>query len=204
MKNGAGKSTLMAIASGALRPDAGTVRINGTELEQADPQSARDLGLAIVRQEPALMPDLTVAENLFLGVSKVHRPPSHRLGRWAQKRLASWDEDISIDPGARVASLVPEEKFIVEISQGAGAAIRTCVVFDEPTAELSAERGRAAVRPRPADAGRGCAIVYISHRIHEVVRIADRLTVLRDGRGSRDVPGRRAGRRPDREADRRP
>jgi ABC-type sugar transport system ATPase subunit len=179
-ENGAGKSTLMAIASGALAPDAGTILINGELLADAGPQRARELGLAIVRQEPALMPDLTVGENLFLGVSKAHRPGSNSIKDWAEKRLKSWDESISIDPGARVASLVPEEKFIVEISK-ALAQSPAVLVLDEPTEHLSTEDvQRLFSRIRQLKAA-GCAVVYISHRIHEVRQIADRITVLRDG-----------------------
>lgn len=179
-ENGAGKSTLMAIASGALAPDRGTVRIIGERLDGGGPERARALGLAIVRQEPALMPDLTVGENLFLGVSKAHRPRSGRIRDWAQERLRSWDKSIAIDPGARVASLVPEEKFIVEISK-ALAQRPAVLILDEPTEHLSTEDvQRLFIRIRELKAN-GCAIVYISHRIHEVRQIADRITVLRDG-----------------------
>ncbi len=179
-ENGAGKSTLMAIASGALAPDAGTVLIGGTPLAEADPEQSRRLGLAIVRQQPALMPDLTVGENFFLGVPRSLRPGNGRIAAWARQRLTSWDDSISIDPRGRVASLVPEEKFIVEISK-ALAQSPNVLVLDEPTEHLSTEDvQRLFTRIRQLKAS-GCAVVYISHRIHEVRQIADRITVLRDG-----------------------
>jgi len=179
-ENGAGKSTMMAIASGALAPDEGTISINGQRLTHAGPEQARQLGLAIVHQEPALMPDLTVGENLYLGVPKSRRPRTNRIRSWAQECLTSWDKSISIDPAARVASLVPEEKFIVEISK-ALAQDPDVLILDEPTEHLSTEDvERLFGRIRELKAA-GCAIVYISHRIHEVRRIADRVTVLRDG-----------------------
>lgn len=179
-ENGAGKSTLMAIASGALTPDSGSVVINGTALADAGPERARQLGLAIVRQEPALMPDLTVAENLYLGVPRAQRPRSGRITSWAQERLRSWDDSIAISPGARVASLVPEEKFIVEISK-ALAQDPDVLVLDEPTEHLSTEDVQRLFTRIRRLKSLDCGIVYISHRIHEVRQIADRITVLRDG-----------------------
>jgi ribose transport system permease protein/ribose transport system ATP-binding protein len=186
-ENGAGKSTLMAIASGSLLPDTGTITINGQPLLDASPQRAREMGLAIVRQSPALMPDLTVADNLFLGVGRSARPSTHRIGPWAEARLESWDKAISIEPGARVASLVPEEKFIVEIGK-ALAQHPAVLVLDEPTEHLSTEDvQRLFVRIRELRDD-GCAIVYISHRIHEVCQISDRVMVLRDGQVKGNLP----------------
>jgi ribose transport system ATP-binding protein len=113
-ENGAGKSTLMAVASGALKPDAGTVTINGTRIE-ADPNQARACGLAIVRQEPSLMPDLTVADNLLLGVPAKARPPMRHSKRWAANLLHLWSAETGISVKDRVAALNPEQRFIVEI-----------------------------------------------------------------------------------------
>ena len=179
-ENGAGKSTLMAIASGALAPDSGSVSIKGECLGSANPEEARERGLAIVRQHPALMPDLTVAENLFLGVQTSHRPSTLTMTPWARERLKSWDKDIAVDPRTRVDSLVPDEKFIVEICK-ALAQSPDVLVLDEPTEHLATEDvQRLFARIRELKAA-GCAVVYISHRVHEVQQIADRITVLRDG-----------------------
>ena len=90
-ENGAGKSTLMGLASGSLVADAGTVGINGTGI-RGNPKQARELGLAIVRQEPSLMPDLTVAENMFLGLPFGKRPKISDLVGWANGLLAGWEK----------------------------------------------------------------------------------------------------------------
>ncbi|BBU32515.1 hypothetical protein BTHE68_62490 (plasmid) [Burkholderia sp. THE68] len=180
-ENGAGKSTLMAVASGALVPEQGRVVINGVETV-GDTEKARALGLAIVRQEPALMPDLTVAENLYLGVSEVERPSLMRAASWAQCLLEQWSDDVAIDASERVVSLNPEQRFIVEIVKALATKPKV-LVLDEPTEHLLAEDvERLFQRIRKVTSG-GCAVVYISHRIREVQQIADRLTVLRDGQG---------------------
>ncbi|SAL00212.1 L-arabinose transporter ATP-binding protein [Caballeronia calidae] len=180
-ENGAGKSTLMAVASGALVPEEGRVIINGTETV-GDTEKARALGLAIVRQEPALMPDLTVAENLYLGVSEAERPSLMRATSWAQRLLEQWSDDVAIDASERVVSLNPEQRFIVEIVKALATKPKV-LVLDEPTEHLLAEDvERLFQRIRSVTSG-GCAVVYISHRIREVQQIADRLTVLRDGQG---------------------
>jgi ribose transport system permease protein/ribose transport system ATP-binding protein len=180
-ENGAGKSTLMAVASGALVPDSGRVVIDG-EQTLGDTEHARRLGLAIVRQEPALMPDLTVAENLYLGVPAGQRPSLLSTGQWAQQLLGQWSENVAIDANERVSSLSPEQRFIVEIVKALSARPKV-LVLDEPTEHLLAEDvERLFERIRSVTAA-GCSVIYISHRIREVQRIADRITVLRDGKG---------------------
>ncbi|MGF6985530.1 ribose transport system ATP-binding protein [Paraburkholderia atlantica] len=180
-ENGAGKSTLMAVASGALVPEMGRVVIDGVET-RGDTDEARRLGLAIVRQEPALMPDLSVAENLYLGVPAGQRPSLMNVGIWAQGLLERWSKDVAIDASERVVSLNPEQRFIVEIVKALAAEPKV-LVLDEPTEHLLAEDvERLFERIRQVTAS-GCAVVYISHRIREVQKIADRLTVLRDGQG---------------------
>jgi ribose transport system ATP-binding protein len=180
-ENGAGKSTLMAVASGALVPEKGRVVINGVETK-GDTDEARRLGLAIVRQEPALMPDLTVAENLYLGVPAEQRPSLMRTGEWAHQLLRQWSDNVAIDASERVLSLNPEQRFIVEIVKALAAKPKV-LVLDEPTEHLLTEDvDRLFERIRKVTAS-GCAVVYISHRIREVQKIANRLTVLRDGQG---------------------
>jgi ribose transport system ATP-binding protein len=180
-ENGAGKSTLMAIAAGALMPEEGRVVIGGVET-MGDTERARSSGLAIVRQEPALMPDLTVAENLYLGVPEVERPSLVSLSAWVERLLAQWSHDVAIAPATRVLSLNPEQRFIVEIVKALAAKPKV-LVLDEPTEHLLIEDvDRLFERIRKITAS-GCAVVYISHRIREVQQIADRLTVLRDGQG---------------------
>jgi ribose transport system ATP-binding protein len=180
-ENGAGKSTLMAVASGALVAENGHVAIDGTRAS-GDTERARSLGLAIVRQEPALMPHLTVAENLYLGVAQEHRPSLMSLSAWALELLLQWSADVGIDVDDRVESLGPQQRFIVEIVK-ALASRPKILVLDEPTEHLLADDvARLFARIRQIT-NSGCAVVYISHRIREVQSIADRLTVLRDGQG---------------------
>src|SRR5262249_31392893 len=138
-------------------------------------------GLAIVRQEPALMPELTVAENLYLGMPASKRPnPRDRLEKWAAEILRQWDPATTIDPGRRIEQMSSEQRFIVEITKALATEPRV-LILDEPTEHLlidDVERLFAHVR-RVAASGAG--VVYISHRIREVKQITDRLTVLRDG-----------------------
>lgn len=178
-ENGAGKSTLMGIASGALGPDEGSVSINGVDVS-ADPDLVRARGLAIVRQEPALMPDLSVAENIYLGVTAERRPRLSDMNAWAQKLLRQWDPDTDIEATQRVDLMNAQQRFIIEVVK-ALAGEPTVLVLDEPTEHMmSADVGRLFDRIR-ALTQKGVGVVYISHRIREVRSIADRVTVLREG-----------------------
>lgn len=180
-QNGAGKSTLVGIASGSILPDCGHVFIGG-QPALGDPARARQLGLAIVRQEPALMPDLSIAENLFLGVPESIRPPVSGLQAWATELLRRWRPDSTINASARVNTLSAEQRFVVDIVRALAAKPRV-LVLDEPTEHLQAkdiERLFACVEEVTAS---GTGVVYISHRIKEVRQIANRVTVLRDGQG---------------------
>jgi ribose transport system ATP-binding protein len=177
-ENGAGKSTLMAVASGALAPDEGTVVIGGRRLSTASPDEARELGLGIVRQDPALLPDLTVAENMAVGVGYRRVGGLRRAVRWSQQQLDPWG--MGIDARTRVVDLSVEQRFVVEIAK-ALALDPTVLILDEPTEHLSLDEVQKLFgRVRELVAG-GTAVVYISHRIPEVKQIADRITVLRDG-----------------------
>ncbi|MCR1785256.1 ATP-binding cassette domain-containing protein [Nocardioides carbamazepini] len=177
-ENGAGKSTLMAIASGALAADQGRIVILGEELADASPDRARELGLAIVRQHPALLPDLTVAENMVLGVGFAASGVRGAVS-WSREQLAPWG--MEIDPRARVRDLPIEQWFVIEIAKA--LALRPKVlVLDEPTEHLSLDEVRLLFRRLREIVADGTAVVYISHRIPEVKEIADRITVLRDGR----------------------
>ncbi len=178
-ENGAGKSTLMAVASGALAADDGAVLIGGEPLTQARPEQARGLGLGIVRQHPALLPDLTVAENMALGVGYRRVGGLRRAVAWTRETLAPWGMDI--DPRDRVAGLSMEKRFIVEIAK-ALALDPKVLILDEPTEHLSAEEVQRLFAKVGEVVAAGAGVVYISHRIPEVKRIADRITVLRDGR----------------------
>ncbi|GAA1548952.1 ATP-binding cassette domain-containing protein [Nocardioides humi] len=180
-ENGAGKSTLMAVASGALVPDAGSVLVDGHPLEPGSTREAHDLGIAIVRQEPALVPDLSVAENMYLSMPHRLRPQVATLTEWCRDLLEAWNVQHGIDPDARAETLRPDDRFVVDIVR-AVAQRPAVLVLDEPTEHLGApevERLFAAIRRQVDDGG---AVVYISHRVVEVKQIADRVSVLRDGR----------------------
>ncbi|MDR7126987.1 ATP-binding cassette domain-containing protein [Pseudotabrizicola sp. 4114] len=178
-ENGAGKSTLMGIASGALAPDEGAVSVNGVDVS-ADPDLVRARGLAIVRQEPALMPDLSVAENIYLGVSAERRPRPAQMNAWAQNLLRQWDPEIAIDAGQRVDLMNAQQRFIIEIVK-ALAGEPTVLVLDEPTEHMMSEDVARLFDRIRALTRKGVGVVYISHRIREVRSIADRVTVLREG-----------------------
>lgn len=180
-ENGAGKSTLMAIASGALAANEGTVSLAGQELTSASPELARELGLAIVRQEPALLPDLTVAENLYLGVSSDNRPSLLRLDEWATEQLQLWSPDVTVRSTDRVEQLQPQQRFILEICR-ALCQDPKILVFDEPTEHLLKDEVDILFGHIRAEVAKGKAVVYISHRIGEVKQITDRMTILRNGR----------------------
>ncbi|GAA1955315.1 hypothetical protein GCM10009798_13190 [Nocardioides panacihumi] len=185
-ENGAGKSTLMAVASGALAPDEGEVRIGGEPLAVASPHLARDLGLGIVRQDPALLPHLTVAENMAVGVGYRRVGGLRRAGRWAAAQLEPWG--MRIDPRDRVEDLSMEQRFVVEIVKALALQPRV-LVLDEPTEHLNLDEVQRLFGRVRELAEHGTGIVYISHRIPEVKQIADRITVLRDGqvRGTFDA-----------------
>jgi ribose transport system ATP-binding protein len=180
-ESGAGKSTLMAVASRTLVPDNGRVVIDGTK-STGDIEQARRVGLAIARQEPVRMPDLTVAENLYLGVPAQRRPSSMSASEWAQHQLRHRCEKVAIDAHEHVSSLSPEQRFIVEIVKTLSAKPKVLVI-DEPTEHLLAEDADRLVEHIRGVTASGCAVVYISHRLRKVQKIARRITVLRDGHG---------------------
>jgi ABC-type sugar transport system ATPase subunit/ribose/xylose/arabinose/galactoside ABC-type transport system permease subunit len=178
-ENGAGKSTLMGIAAGVLAADAGTVEISGTALTRRTPRGAESLGLVVVYQNPALVADLTVLENLRLGTPAPYRPGWRDRSDWATALLDR--VRLQVDLQARVAELDPGDRQLLEIARALGQE-PSVLILDEPTESLAAaavDQLMALIRDVTA---RGTAVVYISHRIAEVRRIADRITALRDGR----------------------
>jgi rhamnose transport system ATP-binding protein len=180
-ENGAGKSTLIAVVSGARQPDAGAIEIDGREVGVLDPVSSRALGIAVIHQHPALFPDLTVAENVALGAERGHplRPIDWKERRARASALLQ-RLGARVDPDARVGDLGMAEQQLVEIARALGAHARV-VFLDEPTAALPEEEaGRVLDVVRQLQRER-CAVVYVSHRLEEVLAIADRVTVLRDG-----------------------
>jgi rhamnose transport system ATP-binding protein len=181
-ENGAGKSTLVKILAGVHQPDAGEIRLDGTAIQITGPAHSRSLGIAVVHQEPRLFPDLTVAENVFIG-----HAPSGPLGSidWRGMRRAAQalfaELDVQFDVGAPVRGLSMADQQLIEIAKALSVEA-SVLVLDEPTASLSAhevERLFTIVR-RLRD--RGVAILFVSHRLDEVFALCDRATVFRDGR----------------------
>jgi rhamnose transport system ATP-binding protein len=180
-ENGAGKSTLVRIVTGAHAPDTGSVTISGHPLDRADPLLSRRLGVAPIYQQPTLFPELTVAENLAFGLETggAWRRIDWRARRERAAALLA-RVGANVDPDADAGSLRMAEQQLVEIARAIGAQARV-LIMDEPTAALAeteAERLLTLVAELRAS---GTGIVYISHRLPEVLRIADRVTVLRDG-----------------------
>ncbi len=176
-ENGAGKSTLMRVLAGEIAPDGGEVLIDGEPVIAYDPRIAASRGIAVIHQETALAPDLSVAENIFMReLPAVLAWPA--LNRRARDLLARLGFDI--DPRSTVGELAVAHQQVVEIAKALSQQVRV-IVFDEPTAVLStrdAERLHGIIAALRAD---GVGIVYISHRLEEVFRIADRITVMKDG-----------------------
>ncbi|HEY2156213.1 MAG TPA: ATP-binding cassette domain-containing protein, partial [Isosphaeraceae bacterium] len=180
-ENGAGKSTLIKVITGAHRPDEGTIEVDGRSLLDNDPLLARSLGIAAIYQQPALFPDLTVAENIALGLEAAGgwRFIDWRGRRERARRLLGLIE-ARIDPGVEVRQLSMPEQQLVEIARALGADARI-LIMDEPTASLGDAEAENLFRVVRELKGRGVGIVYISHRLEELPRVADRVTALRDG-----------------------
>ncbi|MHC4958266.1 MAG: sugar ABC transporter ATP-binding protein [Planctomycetota bacterium] len=178
-ENGAGKSTLMKVLGGAYVADSGTVTLDGAPLPVGDPLAVARRGVQIIYQELTLVPGLTAAENIFLG-RELGRPWLKRAAMRAKAQELLDDLGADVDAGTLVGDLSVPNQQMVEIARALHGASKV-LVLDEPTSTLpgpDVERLLAIVR-RLRD--RGLAIVYISHRLEEVFRIADRITVLRDG-----------------------
>ena len=181
-ENGAGKSTLVKILAGVHQPDAGTIRLDGELVDLRGPEHARALGIAVVHQEPRLFPDLSVAENVFIG----HAPSGRlRTVAWSEMRRQAAtlfkELDVRFDVGAPVRGLSMADQQLIEIAKALSVEARV-LILDEPTASLSAhevERLTVIVRGLRA---RGVAVLFVSHRLDEIFDLCDRATVFRDGR----------------------
>jgi ribose transport system ATP-binding protein len=181
-ENGAGKSTLIKILAGAYERDAGDVVIAGEPVEAASPSEMIGRGIAVIYQEPALAPHLSVAENIFMG-----RLPTARFGVVDRRRLVEDTAVVSerlgldLDPNARVGTLSVARRQMVEIAKALSRQARL-IVLDEPSAVLADAELDGLVRVMHRLAENGVAFIYISHRLNEVFRITDRVTVMKDGR----------------------
>lgn len=180
-ENGAGKSTLIKIITGAVEADGGEIRLDGQLINDNSPQLAKRLGIAAIYQQPALFPELTVAENIAIGVEQtslrqqINWKARHKK---AAKLLAEVGARIPTD--ALAVELTMPQQQLVEIARALGANARV-LIMDEPTASLSEEDAQNLFKVIGDLRRRGVGIIYISHRLDELPIIADRVTVLRDG-----------------------
>ena len=177
-ENGAGKSTLTKIIAGVVPPTSGTLLLDGREILVRTPSEALGLGIAMVFQETSLVQTMTVAQNLFLGREKFFNR-MRGINIAAQQFMQSLSFDVS--PTSLVASLGAAQKQMVEIARAVLLKARI-IVFDEPTATLTPEEKRHFFDLVRTLKGRGVSIIFISHALEEALAIADRITVLRDGR----------------------
>ncbi|MFZ9978930.1 MAG: sugar ABC transporter ATP-binding protein [Opitutales bacterium] len=181
-ENGAGKSTLMKVLAGLYRPDGGHVEWRGARVDFASPHAALEAGIAMIHQELMPIPDLTVAENITLGREPVG--PFGRIDRTAQRLRAKQllhELEVDLDPDLTMRRLTVAQTQVVEIAKALGREADV-VLMDEPTAALSDQEVAALFRAIARLKARGVAIVYTTHKMDEVFRLADRLSVLRDGR----------------------
>ncbi len=179
-ENGAGKSTLIKIASGAIQPDSGTVRVAGQELRSLTRRDVQALGVRVIYQERQIARDLTVGENVMLD-----RLPGKNLVSWR----ATWKEaaarlaivGLDLDPQASVRGLSVAQWQLIELARAVDYGARA-IIMDEPTASLSRAEVERLFQVVDTLRERGVAVLYISHHLDEIFRIADTVTVLRDGR----------------------
>lgn len=180
-ENGAGKSTLIRIIAGAISPDSGSLTIGGLTVSDFSPNLAKELGVSVIYQQPALFPDLSVLENLALGLES---PSLWRRIDWSARRARAVEllerVGATIDPEIPVNRLSMPQQQLVEIARALGRSARI-LILDEPTASLSEREVDNLFRILRELRQNGLAIVYISHRLEELFALADRVTVLRDG-----------------------
>ena len=177
-ENGAGKSTLMAVAAGALTPNSGSIEIGGQLLDEPTPARAQALGLSVVYQHTSVLDDLTVAENLLYCVPAARRSAARSSKAWVQEQLATVGAEF--DPRMRVSDLTVAQRQLVEIAKALALKPKV-LVLDEPTEALTAVETERLFLQIARIKAIGTAVVYISHRLPEVRRIADRISILRDG-----------------------
>ena len=196
--NGAGKSTLMRVLTGATIPDAGGFRIDGTpvDLGAYGPRECRSRGIRMVHQELSLCPNLTAAENFFL-----ENPGGARARpRWldpyreaVRTGLGAIFPEARVDPDARVGGLEIARRQMLEIARAAADPRLRLLVLDEPTSSLGSAEARALHAWIAARAAEGLGVVFISHKLHEVLAVADRIVAMRNGAVVWDRPRARTG-----------
>jgi ribose transport system ATP-binding protein len=179
-ENGSGKSTLLGIASGFVDPDLGTIRIGGKPLRRDSPALARKLGLAMAYQDGSSVHAEPIKNNLYLTAPPEQRPPFWQRKKWARRLLAEFDLDLELFPDAPAGFLTLAERQLFEVAKALVTNPKV-LLLDEPTTALGPDEVEALHRTVIACKRRGVGVVYVSHRLPEVLEVADRVTVLRDG-----------------------
>lgn len=182
-ENGAGKSTLIKIASGAYRKDAGQIRLEGETLENYDPQVSLKKGISVIYQELSYMPTMTIAENIFIG-----RQPKTKQGTVNYKQLYADSMEIQkqiglgdYSPKTLVSKLSTSEKQLIEIGRACARDLKL-LILDEPTSALNDAEIRRLFGIINDLKQKNCGVIYITHKMDEIFQIADRVTVMRDGK----------------------
>ena len=178
-ENGAGKSTLIKVISGAIEPDRGLIVFDGKVHKKMTPALARESGVAVIYQEFSLVEPLSVAQNVFLGEKNSILVDHSAIKKRTAQIFA--EMGVKIDPSAKVMKLSPAQKQLVEIAKAVSRNARL-LIMDEPSAPLSASEVETMFSIISRLKDKGVTIIYISHRIEELFRISDRVTVMRDGR----------------------
>lgn len=180
-ENGAGKSTLMNVLSGSLHPDEGEILLDGVQREIKNPIQARSLGIVKIHQELQIVPELDIAENIFLGrwqtagIGFVQKKKMHDMAKECLKML-EWE----MDTRTKLKDLRIGEQQLVEIAKAISCDAKI-IVMDEPTSALSEPEAKKLFHVIEKLKNKGCGIIYITHRMEEVFKISDRLSVMRDG-----------------------
>lgn len=183
-ENGAGKSTLMRILEGVFPPDTGSMVVDGQKVSFSESREAHATGIRVIHQEPEIVPDMTVAENIFVGT--MPRKAGHFLDRPTLNRmtgelLVDFGMENELRPEQKCDKLGPAQRQMIEIIRAVHVGGRL-IAFDEPTSSLTDDEARRLFRIVRRLREEGTAVIYISHRLNEVIDLADQVSVLRDGR----------------------
>jgi len=179
-ENGAGKSTLLKTLAGVHSLDAGTITLNGKIFEQGSTRLAREQGIAVIYQEPNLFPDLTLAENVFAGRQPVKNGSVDWKFMENESRQLFSQLGVALNPLSRARGLSIADQQIVEIAKAISTKANV-IVMDEPTAALSSKEVERLFTVARNLRDKGCAVVFVSHRLDEVFALCDRITIMRDG-----------------------
>ena len=186
-ENGAGKSTLIKTCSGAISPDAGTIIVKGETVTSLTPKSSEQLGIGVIYQEFNLVDEMSVAENIFLGRAMRKGVVIDRKAMQREAAKIFKQFDIKIDPKALVGSLTVGYQQLVEIAKAISQNAKL-LIMDEPSAPLTSTEAEALYVMVEKLKAAGVTIIYISHRMEEIFRLSDRVTVLRDGQKVKTLP----------------